>query len=411
MKRIHRIFLLLLVLTSTEVYAQATSCRRIVQVTNPTDKVRTAYPVVIDLTSKQYIKYDIVSANVVCNGIEIASQIDDLNGDGKGDELAFLTDLSANETKTFNITFSANKSKVQYPLGTYAYIKLNDSKEKHPKIKTITYPGDANLLDMYNSIYGHGAVFENDYMAYRIYMDNRQSIDLYGKTTPRLEMDVTGFYTTDEQLKQGYGCDILWAGKSVGAGSFRGIRNNEPCYIDTVEWRKQTVIASGPVRSIIEVADDGWIYNGRELDMTQQYTLYAGRRDVMVEIHISGGCENELYCTGIQKLENNNTGFIQPDGLAGSWGNNVPEKGKPHHNEWVGLGLYTDDANRIEPREDEFNYLTILRTDKDGTIRYRIATCAGRKTNGFNKASDWFEFLQLWKEEIDHPCIVKIKKR
>lgn len=124
-------------------------------------------------------------------------------------------------------------------------MKLHDEKGKHPEMKSITYPGDADLLDMYNSIYGHGAVFESRLAAFRIYMDNRQSIDLYGKTSYQLEMDSTGFYTTPEQLAQGYGCDILWAGQSVGAGSFRGYQNDKPCYIDTVAWRRQTILADG----------------------------------------------------------------------------------------------------------------------------------------------------------------------
>ena len=79
---------------------------------------------------------------------------------------------------------------------TDAYIKLHDKNAKHPRILSITYPGDANTLDMYNSIYGHGAVIENPWVAYRVYMDNRQSLDLYVKQTPQLELDVTGFYTT-----------------------------------------------------------------------------------------------------------------------------------------------------------------------------------------------------------------------
>ena len=116
---------------------------------------------------------------------------------------------------------------------------------------------------MYNGLYGHGAVFESRLAAScRICMDNRQSIDLYGKTSYRLEMDSTGFYTTPwKQLAQGqrFG-DILRAGQELaGAGSFRGYQNDKPCYIDTVAWRRQTILADGPVRTVVEVADGGWI--------------------------------------------------------------------------------------------------------------------------------------------------------
>lgn len=376
-----------------------------INVQNPSKHPRTAQPVVLQLS--RYADFCVKHATVKANGKEIPSQLDDLDGDLKADELAFVTPLPGSGSTTFTITLSDKTGENSYDMQTNAYIKLNDIKGKHPEVCTITYPGDADILDMYNSIYGHGAVFENQYIAYRIYMDHRQSIDLYGKTHPRLEMDVTGFYTSDEQLAQGYGCDILWAGQSVGAGSFRGYRNEQPCYIDTVAWRQQTIVAKGPVRSIVEVTDKHWQYNGRELDMKQRYTLYVGRRDVAVEIHIDNAPVNETYCTGIQKLEEHPTGFIQENGLSGSWGFNVPEKSAPEHHEGVGLGLYAHPANRKAMKEDAVNYLTLLQTDENGNIRYTIATCAEREKDGFKNADEWFTFLKQWQEETATPCIIR----
>jgi hypothetical protein len=369
---------------------------------------RKAYPVVVDL-HRHADGLHVRSAKVVCDGREIPSQADDLNGDFRADELAFTADIPAQGEAVYHITLSDADAPRSYPRETRAYLKLHDEKGKHPEVKSITYPGNADLLDMYNSIYGHGAVFESRLAAFRIYMDNRQSIDLYGKTSYRLEMDSTGFYTTPEQLAQGYGCDILWAGQSVGAGSFRGYQNDKPCYIDTVAWRRQTILADGPVRTVVEVADGGWIYHGQTLHMTQRYTLYAGHRDVEVDIRIDGASPDATFCTGIQKLERHSTGFMQEDGLCGSWGNNVPEKSTPEHDEWVGLGLYTDKACRKEMKEDEFNYLTLLGTDADKHIRYYITVCARREKDGFKNSKAWFDYLRLWKTELDSPCTVSIR--
>ena len=236
---------------------QAHEIIREVRISNPTRMARKAYPVVVDL-HRHADGLHVRSAKVVCDGREIPSQADDLNGDFRADELAFTADIPAQGEAVYRITLSDADAPRSYPRETRAYLKQHDEKGKHPEVKSITYPGNADLLDMYNSIYGHGAVFESRLAAFRIYMDNRQSIDLYGKTSYRLEMDSTGFYTTPEQLAQGYGCDILWAGQSVGAGSFRGYQNDKPCYIDTVAWRRQTILADGPVRTVVEVADGGW---------------------------------------------------------------------------------------------------------------------------------------------------------
>ncbi len=275
-------------------------------------------------------------------------------------------------------------------LATDAYIKLYDHHGKHPRIVSITYPGDANLLDMYNSIYGHGAVIENPWVAYRVYMDNRQSLDLYVKSTPRVELDVTGFYTTPEQMQQGYGCDVLWAGKSIAAGSFRGYRNGTPLTIDTVASRTQTVISP----SEIEVSDKDWIFNGHPIQMTQRYSVKPSTRDLFVEIELKGYKPGDVFATGIQKLESDNKGFILPTGVAGSWGCNVPDKNHPELVEQVGLGIVVNPENIVRTLEDELNYLVLVKPDNEGKIRYRVVAAGDREQSGFKSADAWLKHVK-----------------
>lgn len=276
---------------------------------------------------------------------------------------------------------------------TNAYIKLFDHHGKHPRISSITYPGDSNWLDAYNSIYGHGAVIENRWVAYRVYMDNRQSLDLYVKATPQLELDVTGFYTTPEQMAQGYGCDVLWAGLSIGAGSFRGWQGNNTATIDTVGSRTQTVIDDHTV----EVVDMDWMYNGHPIRMTQRYSVKPGSRDLFVEIKLEGYLPGDVFCTGIQKLENNLDGFILPTGVAGSWGTNIPDKNHPELIETVGLGIVVNPGNIVSTLENELNYMVLVKPDSDGIIRYKVLACGGREKKGFADPRQWFEYIKASK--------------
>lgn len=273
---------------------------------------------------------------------------------------------------------------------TDAYIKLFDSHGAHPRISSITFPGDANTLDMYNSIYGHGAVIENPWVAFRVYMDNRQSIDLYVKASPRLELEETGFYSTPDQIKQGYGCDVLWAGKSIGAGSFRGWQNNTPVTIDSVATRTQSVINA----CTIEVQNKSWQYNGHPIQMTQYYSVSPDSRELSVTISLKDYHSDDIFAVGIQKLESDNRGFITPDGIAAAWGSNVPDKNHPELVESVGLGIEVADVNIITTVEDELNYLILVRPNVEGTIKYRIWACGNRETNGFKDADQWFKFVK-----------------
>ncbi len=394
---------------SAAILAGAESLDITVEVANRLAAPRSSWPVTVSLSAIAP-GLNITRAAAVVDGKETATQLDDLDGDGIADELAMVVDLPANSVKSIDLTLDDEGTQKKYTPLTYAYIKLRDEKKKHVKVTSVTFPGDVDTKITYNSIYGHGAVAEGIHNAIRVYMDNRQSIDLYGKSTPQLEMDVTGFYTTPEQLAQGYGRDILWAGKSVAAGSFRGFRDGRPVTIDTVLTRGQSVLATGPVRSIIEVTDKGWLYNGKRHNMTQRYILYAGRHDFNVEIDIEGITPADTLCTGIQKLETAGTGFITPGGFAGSWGSNIPDKKAPELTEELGLGLFVNPASNAGVVEDGLNYLTLLRPDGEGRIRYSVIFRAAREKEGPKSDKEWFGQLGNWRTELAEPCTVTIRK-
>lgn len=376
-----------------------------VTVTNPQPTPRQAVPVVVPIAQNGKE----INSAVIKGQPDTPWQLDDLNDDGHPDELVFLVDLKANQTKTLTVDLSSARPKTSFTPETKAYLKLNDKNKKHPEIQAIAFPGDVDNRQMYNSIYGHGVVLEGLYNAIRIYMDNRQSVDLYAKNTPRLELDSTGFYTTRKQLEQGYGRDVLWAGTSVALGSFRGWQNGNPVTIDTVTTRMQRVIASGPVRSIVEVSDRGWIYNGAPLEMRQRYTIYARHRDIDVDITISGAPKTYTYCTGVQKLATDNQGFLTQTGLAGSWGTNLPDKGMPDITDTIGLGIFVPAAYLRSVKEDDVNYLTLLKTDTKGRIRYSFISGAERDSASPHSATEWFDYLHRWEKEKRNPAKITIK--
>lgn len=395
-------------LMPTAIFAVAETKTITVTAENRLPFEKLAQPVIVRL-DKHAAGMNVSKATAMIDGKEIASQLDDLDKDGVADELVMTADLPAKKKTVIEVTLDTEGTQAEYEPATNAYIKLRDEKKTHVKVNSVAFPGDVNVKTTYNSIYGHGAVMEGLHNAIRIYMDNRQSIDLYGKSQPRLELEVTGFYTTPEQLAEGYGRDILWAGKSVAAGSFRGYQNGSPCTIDTVSSRGQEVIVTGPVRSIVEVTDRDWIYNGKRHQMKQRYTIYAGRHDFDVEVTISGVTDGDRFCTGIQKLETDNQGFIKADGLAGSYGSNVPEKKFPELTETLGLGLHVPAVNNGGMMEDEYNYLAMLVPDTDGKIWYSVNVGAEREAGGFKSAESWFDHLKRWHNELSNPCVITIK--
>lgn len=379
-----------------------------VSVTNPISTPRENVPVTVKIPVS---KGEINSA-VITGHPEIPYQLDDLDMDGRPDEMAFLVDLKGLETKNLNINFSPRKETREFTPGTYAHLKLNDKSGKHPKVKAISYPGDTDNRQMYSSIYGHGTVLEGPYSAIRVYMDNRQSVDLYAKHNPGLELAETNFYTTRDQLDRGFGRDILWAGTSVALGSFRDWADGKPLTIDSVATRSQRILTTGPVRSIIEVIDKDWVAaDGSKSDMTQRYTVYAGNRDYIVDVKLSSPKTGKKYATGVQKLMTDNVGFITPEGLAGSWGSNLPDKNMPEMTDTLGLGIFVETPYLAGTLEDDINYLTLLKPDSNGDIRYRFTSAALRDTTSPRSAEEWFAYLREWQKLVANPVKVTVKKK
>ena len=187
-------------------------------------------------------------------------QLDDLDDDGLNDELFFLTDLEGNEKRSFALTLSEQKPTETFPPRVYADMMLTNKKikESNKQDLYISQLTVENGTHAYNMLHHHGAAFESELVGYRIYFDHRQTVDIYGKYRKGLELRQTQFYPDDEQKALGFGDDVLWVGNTLGLGTLRGWGGEQPVMLNDVAHRSQRLVATGPLRIIIEVKDRQW---------------------------------------------------------------------------------------------------------------------------------------------------------
>lgn len=375
-----------------------------VNVTNDWSFDKTDEPVVVKLDEVKRLKFDVQSAIVRVEGKELPCQLDDLDGDAKADELVFLADIGSGQTLAYEVTLSATGAQKEYTPRVYADMMLDDKKGKHPFITSIETPGKSYI---YSDLYHHGAAFETELTAFRVYFDHRQNIDIYGKKLRRLELADTHFYTTPEQMQKDYGNDVLWAGNSIGCGSFKLWDGTAPKNWDNVKTRGQRIIAAGPLRTVVEVKDMGVEDGG--LNVRQHYILYAGHRECEVQVVFDRPLASERFCTGVQKIGASPKGMTQSDGIAASWGADYPEMGKKDifPPETVGLAVYVPTEYVSEQKTDDLNYLFVVGKDGLTSMKYYISFCADKEAGGFHSADAWFESLAKWKEGLQNPVRVK----
>ncbi len=305
---------------------------------------------------------------------------------------------------TYSLLLLATLSTTATRAQTYAQLKVWDSHERHPKINEIEFQGGDSAIATYDAIYGHGSMMENECYALRVYMDQRQCVDLYGKRSPEPELSVTDFYSTPDLINQGYGEDILFVGSSIGAGTLQGWREGKPQLIEPVAARGQRVTQSTPEASSFEVWDKGWLYApGITLNMRQRYSMASGERattvDVWIEDALTGsseGLDTLLFATGVQKLEQGNQSLTLPEqGLVATWGTNEPEKiDKPGVTETLGIAVTVPAEHLQALAEDSLSHFCIVHP-VGGHIRYRLEVAPDmQQVGGFHTAEDWFAHLR-----------------
>ena len=381
-----------------------------VKVTNNASFSRQSVPVVIALD-----KYGpVASALVKGDGTEIPCQLDDLDSDGQFDELCFLTDLERKQTRDFTITLSQEGKPREYKPQVYVEMMLANKKIKETNkqdiyISSLTVDRNVNP---YNQLHHHGPAFENDMVAYRVYFDHRQTIDIYGKYRRGLEIMQTQFYPDETQKALGYGDDVLWVGETLGLGTLRGFDGSRPTMVKDVEQRGQRIVSRGPLRTIVEMVDKQWkpSADAQPVDMTTRYTLYAGRRDLQVDVKFSRPVADLRFSTGIINVKNS-TEYSDKKGIRGCWGTDWPVSEKDsagHKRETVGLGICIPRASLVQelPADnDNYAYEIAIRGNQ---FHYAVSFCSDNENFGYHNADDWFNYLKLWKREREQPVVVKI---
>jgi hypothetical protein len=259
--------------------------------------------------------------------------------------------------------------------------------------------------------------FESELNGIRIYFDQRQTLDLYGKFKKRLELKETQFYTSADQKKEAYGDDVLWVGQTFGLGAFRGWNGSEPTMIAPVRSRTQRVISYGPLRTIVEIEDRGWKAESDKapVNMTLRYTQYAGHRDTDVDVLFNRNVADYRFSTGIINVKGSEE-FSDHKGLRACWGTDWPAGDTVKWSrETVGLAICLDADNidrevKAEKAEVQGGNYTFVVKVPEQRMSYNVAYCSANEEFGFKTQQEWFRWVKQWKQECQKPAVVKLQK-
>lgn len=365
------------------------------------------YPVVIKLEGDaKQTQFVVVDAKKRL----VPSQLDDLNGDGRNDELIFLVDLKG-KSAGYEIRPATSVDQQAYTPRVHAQMFHRNA----DKSIEATLVASSPTGDLYNQLHHHGPAFESELIAYRLYFDRKQTVDLYGKKQKQLELAESLWYPTDEQLAKGFGDDVLRVSGSAGVGTLKGWdeKRKRAIHIEPVTDRTARVVAVGPLRTIVDLSVEGWPYMGQIVNIHSRYTLYAGQRTVEVAHKVKSEAPEQLvFATGVQKFPELQQHYSNQNGVTAVWGRDWPVNDSVKYaKETVGLAVSLPSTAIVSEQEDKINYLYQIRPDTSGEIQYEFGATSLKESWGVKSAEQFFESVRLTLFSKQEGVRVEVKQK
>jgi len=269
---------------------------------NPLPVTRKDEPIVISRYNLKKLVGSIPIDNVPIlttrSGIEIPSQLDDLNADGQWDELAFQYSFSDCEQAVIYIHWSPYNEAPVYPYKTNVMLGISPQ-------------NDGQFEEVYREVIPEGFIttqpyryqaesigWENDVIAFRNYADVRNAKDLFGKLTKQMVLDSVGLGDDYHKL-QNWGMDILHVGTSLGIGGLALVSDDSLIRLGNTKFMEYERITEGPVRAIFRLNFKGWDVGGNIFDVSECITIWAGKNWFQSEVTLTRSDEDQVLAIGL----------------------------------------------------------------------------------------------------------------
>ncbi|MEX2574682.1 MAG: DUF4861 family protein [Balneolaceae bacterium] len=339
------------------------------------------------------------------NGQAITLQLDDLDKDGVWDEIFFLTDLEAGETRDFFIYIEP------YERGLFEH-------RVHAAIGN----------------YGRHTVpfWESETMGWKLWYPHE--VDLHGKREPMLtayaeySTNQSGYYMPWE-----LGTDIMVVAQTFGAGGMCLFENPDdpehPARASHSPTREMglfddtrysyDVVFNGPLRSRIRVSTMNWDSGQGFYELEQDYTAVAHKDWSTVEVNFSKFLprkDNIMFGAGIRQMMQEYRS-VQKGGMVISMGKNlelrIPDEdiGDEGLNvSWQGLALVVSDKyNPDYVAIDNWNGNHLFRIPVTADLSYEYMIAGGwSQGEANNNEEEFIEYMETEALKYNNPPVLEI---
>lgn len=381
---------------------------------NPLDAVRTDETVSLDVATvlKHASDFNPKAFMATLNGIEIPSQAVDENNDGKCDQIVLCIHAPARSRQPMTLYYDPIAVRTRsYPQRTQAELshKFGGHWAGH------TYKGGhfenvqylrcpSGQTEHSNFIRYDGPGWESDKIAYRLYLDQRNAVDIFGKKTHDMVLQNVGLDGSDfTQKMSDWGADILDVGDSLGLGSVAMWTGGKVQRVSQTEGRVARIVANGPIYSQVQTLYLGWKVGGKSYHLISDLSIGAGSRMVTDHLRIAGDCNN--LCTGIVKL---GPPVLEPTPSRGDWAYLATYGDQTPFHDKLGMAILYRKSDLLRITADNLNHVVVLRPH-DHELTYHFLAAWDKEPGGIKSQEEFIATLHGVVDRLDHPLQVNFK--
>lgn len=244
-----------------------------------------------------------------------------------------------------------------------------------------------------------GPGWESNKIGYRLYLDWRNAIDIFGKKTEAIILPQVGQDGFDSYHEMSdWGSDILKAGKGIGIGSIDRYLNKQRLHFyevdSTIAKVENKVKSSG-----VKINYYGWKSASDKIDFTSELTINPDQRYTKHTIQASQAIAG--ICTGIVKQKN--TEVLKKVSRNKKWAYLATYGAQTLVPDKLGMAIFYE-IKTIESEVDaEFDHLLIFKPTTKPTSFYFLGAWE-QEVNGIKSKEDFVKYL-------DEKLVLLNKKR
>lgn len=295
----------------------------------------------------------------------------------------FLGILSCNAQK--NIQNSKTNAEISVKEGG----KWNERKYEGGTFKNVqSLELDPRHTDHSFDIRFEGPGWESNKIAYRLYLDWRNAIDIFGKTTDKMILPLVGLDGFESyHLKQDWGSDILKVGKGQGIGSILRYQNNEMLYFKKVE-KTSVNVENSAKQSVVNINYKGWETLNDKIDLTTKLEIFPNERFTKATVTSSKAISG--ICTGIVKVKE--LELLKKTSTNQKWAYIATYGDQSMFQDNLGMAVFYETSSVEKLADGPFDHLIVFKPTTQ-PIHYYFLAAWVNEPNGIKTKEEFVKYL------------------